>query len=94
MKQIATLVKLEKPKFISKRAELIQAFVDELNLDRGTGYFNSKHQWVKLPKLTAVRVNMMTAHLKFDDLLYLWSICKSSRTSFGKTFFGSLKVKK
>ena len=92
MKSISELLKIEKPKQKSERAELISEFVRELNLERGKGYWKGD-KFIPLTGLTGKAVAIKTAHLKMDDLRYLWSICKSSN-SFAKVFFGSLKEKK
>lgn len=91
MQQISLFINPVKPKARSPRGELIDQFVEELNLERGTGYFKDK-KWHKLTKLTFMAVRQKVEHLNDEDLRYLWSICRSS-SNFSKVFFGSLKVK-
>ncbi len=79
--------KIETPKKInSERAEIVSKFLDEINKERiGT----------KFKPMTGKRVAMKLAHVPTKDLYYFLSVCKDSKNrngSFGKCFFGSLKI--
>ena len=68
----------------SERAALISDFVERINLER----LDTKFKPV-IPRVIAIK----TAHLSLPDLYYFFSVCKQSK-SFGRTFFGSLKIDK
>ena len=66
----------------SERAELIGEFTDLLNRERsGTKY----------KKLSYSFIGIKLAHVSISDLYFLLKRCKES-SSFGKVFFGSLKI--
>lgn len=86
MQQISTLFKIEKPKALSERSELLSLFLEEINKERK----GTKYQPVT-PKFLAIKLS----HIPTKDLYYLKSICLDSKNrtgSFSKCFFGSLKV--
>jgi hypothetical protein len=68
-------------KITSERQELIQRFVDKINLERvGTKF-----------KPTIWRqINGLVAHVKIADLYWLFKECERG-DSFSKKFFGILK---
>lgn len=74
-------------KITSERQELIQRFVDKINLERvGT----------KWKPVTARQINVLVSFLPVRDLYWLYSKCERA-PSFSKKFFGVLrdtKVKK
>lgn len=68
-------------KITSERQELIQRFVDKINLERvGT----------KWKPVTARQLNVLISFLKVSDLYWLLSECERA-PSFSKKFFGVLK---
>lgn len=68
-------------KITSERQELIQRFVDKLNLERvGT----------KWRPVTARQINVLVSFLPVRDLYWLYSKCERA-PSFSKKFFGVLK---
>lgn len=77
--------KKEKP--LNERQGILKQFVEEINKERiGT----------KFKPITGRAVAMKTSHIPTKDLYYLLSICKDGKNrngSFGKVFFGSIKVK-
>jgi len=83
-----TLFEFPKEKIKSERASLIKEFVEAINDEReGTKY---------LP-MSAKAIACKVGHIKeLEDLRFLLSISKDSKRrtgSFGKCFFGSLKVR-
>ncbi|HEY4508434.1 MAG TPA: hypothetical protein VJJ55_02130 [Candidatus Paceibacterota bacterium] len=65
-------------KFTSERQELIQRFVDKINLERvGT----------KWKPVTARQINVLISFLKTPDLYWLLGECERT-PSFSKKFFG------
>lgn len=71
-------------RFTSERQELIQRFVDKINLERvGT----------KWKPVTARRINVLLSFLSVRDLHWLHKTCEQ-RDSFSKAFFGILKSTK
>lgn len=72
-------------KLNSERAEIISRFVEQINKDRiGT-------KWEPItPKAVALKVG----HLKNNmELHSFYKICETSKSGFGKCFFGALKVR-
>jgi hypothetical protein len=68
-------------KITSERQELIQRFVDKINLERiGTEF----------QPVIWKQINGLVALIKIADLYWLYKICES-RDSFSKAFFGILK---
>ncbi len=65
----------------SERQELIQRFVDKINLERAGTKFK--------PALWR-QINGLVRFLKERDLYWLWSECERA-PSFGKKFFGVLR---
>lgn len=79
--------KVEKKSKLNERQGILKEFVDEINKER----INTKWK-----PITGRAVAMKTNHIKTKDLYYLLSICKDGKNrngSFGKVFFGSIKVK-
>lgn len=71
-------------KITSERQELIQRFVDRINLERiGT----------KWKPVTARQVNVLISFVPVRDLYWLYKTCEQ-RDSFSKAFFGILKSTK
>lgn len=73
---------------LSERAGVVKEFVDEINKER---IFSKKKP------VTGVQIAIKTSHLSLNELYYFLSICrdyKNRKGSFGKCFFGSLKVEK
>ncbi len=67
--------------FTSERQELIQRFVDKINLERvGT----------KWKPVTARQINVLLSFLKVKDLYWLFGECERA-PSFSKKFFGKLR---
>lgn len=79
---IENLKKRARPlKITSERQELIQRFVDKINLERvGT----------KFKPVTARQINALISFLHIRDLYWLWSVCEQA-SSFSKKFFGVLR---
>jgi len=68
-------------KITSERQELIQRFVDTINLERiGT----------KWKPVTWKQINGLVAFVRVPDLYWLFKTCEQ-RDSFSKTFFGIIK---
>jgi len=86
MKSIGEALQLrEVPKtnINSKRSYIISQFVEEINLES------------KKP-FNASFIAFKVSHLKIPDLEYFFSICRDYKRrngSFGKCFWGSLKIK-
>lgn len=78
-------MKSKKPFHItSERQELIQRFVDRINLERiGT----------KFKPVIWRQINGLVALIKISDLYWLYKTCEQ-RDSFSKAFFGILKSTK
>ena len=79
------LEKLQKQKkdrkITSERQELIQHFVDKINLERvGT----------KFKPVIWRQINGLVAHVKVSDLYWFYKECENA-PSFSKKFFGVLK---
>ena len=79
---LATLKQRKTPlKITSERQELIQRFVDKINLERvGT----------KWKPVTARQINVLISFLKTPDLYWLLGECERA-PSFSKKFFGKLR---
>lgn len=79
----------------SERAELIGLFTEELNQERGNGYYKDE-KWHELKKLTPRVVAVKVGHIKLlEDLRFFYQKCHKAKLegrSFSKVFFGSLKV--
>ena len=75
-------LKASKPlKITSERQELIQRFVDRINLERiGT-------KWK--PAIWR-QINGLVSHVRIADLYWLFKVCEQG-DSFSKKFFGILK---
>ena len=89
----------KKKREISKRAMILQAIIDMINLERPTKY-KKGDKWVKLDKITSPiqkrAIAIKTAHLKDCDLEWIYGNGKEYRDkhgSFSKFVFGSLKKK-
>lgn len=68
----------------SERQEIIQRFVDKINLERvGTKY----------EPVIWRQINGLAAHVKIGDLYWLYKECEQG-DSFSKKFFGILKSKR
>ncbi|MEK7208597.1 MAG: hypothetical protein AAB699_03580 [Patescibacteria group bacterium] len=68
-------------KFTSERQELIQRFVDKINLERvGT----------RFKPVTARQINVLISFLSVPDLYWLLGECERA-PSFSKKFFGKLR---
>ena len=68
-------------KITSERQELIQQFVDKINLERiGT----------KFKPVTARQINVLISFLSVSDLYWLLGECERA-PSFSKKFFGKLR---
>lgn len=71
----------------TERGELIRIMTEAINEERkGTKY----------KPLTLRAIAVKIGHIETKDLYYLLSICKAEKLrggSFGKVFFGSIKVK-
>lgn len=68
-------------KITSERQELIQRFVDKINLERvGT----------RFKPVIWQQINGLVAHVKMGDLYWLFKECERG-DSFSKKFFGILK---
>lgn len=84
--QIA-LFEIKKTKIVNERQYIISLFVEEINKERiGTKY--------KL--LTGRAVAMKCSHIPTKDLYHFMSVAKDYKNrkgSFGKAFFGMLKLK-
>ena len=79
------LEKLQKPqkglKITGERQELIQRFVDKINMERiGT----------KFKPVIWRQINGLVAHVKIGDLYWFFKECEQG-DSFSKKFFGILK---
>ena len=71
----------KKLRITSERQELIQRFVDKINLERmGT----------KFPPVIWKQINGLVAHVKVPDLYWLYKRCEEGK-SFSKFFFGIMK---
>ena len=78
---LAKLQVAKKLNITSERQELIQRFVDKINLERiGT----------RFQPVTWKQINGLVALIKISDLYWLYKTCES-RDSFSKAFFGILK---
>ena len=77
-----TLKQRSRPlKITSERQELIQRFVDQINVERvGT----------KFKPVIWKQINGLIAHVKIGDLYWLFKECERG-DSFSKKFFGILK---
>ncbi|HCB35129.1 MAG: hypothetical protein A2W52_03395 [Candidatus Taylorbacteria bacterium RIFCSPHIGHO2_02_49_25] len=77
-----TLKQRSRPlKITSERQELIQRFVDQINVERvGT----------KFKPVIWKQINGLIAHVKIGDLYWLFKECGQGN-SFSKKFFGILK---
>lgn len=91
------LPELKKVVVTSKRAMLIQAIIDMINLERPTKY-KKGDKWVVLKKISSPiekrAIAIKTAHLKDCDLEWLYGNGKEymqKHGSFSKFVFGSLK---
>jgi len=73
----------EKRDIKSERAYLISQFVEKINLER---------KGTKFKDITPRIVAIKTAHLSISDLYFFLKSCEQG-DSFGKVFFGSLKIK-
>ena len=75
-------LKSKKPlKITSERQDLIQHFVDKINLERiGT----------KFKPVIWRQINGLVAHVKVSDLYWFYKECENA-PSFSKKFFGVLK---
>ncbi len=74
----------KKLKITSERQELIQRFVDKINLERvGT----------KWKPVIWRQINGLVAHVRMGDLYWLFKECEQG-DSFSKKFFGILKSKR
>jgi len=85
LKSISSILSFDKKvsKVTSERSALIEQFVTKINIERIDTQFKPV-----LGRVIAVK----TSHMSLKDLYYFWSVCLKSK-SFGRTFFGSLKVK-
>src|SRR3990167_7486401 len=85
MKSLAELTKGDRIKELLKhpRHKMLDELVKGINLDRRD---------TKYKPLTVRVVAIKTAHLGLDDMHFLLKKCQQSH-SFGKMFFGLLKVK-
>jgi len=76
-------VVLPENKINSERAMLINDFLVEINKEReGTTY----------KPMTARGVAIKLGHIPTNELYYFYKVCFKSK-SFGRTFFGALKIK-
>lgn len=68
----------------NEREELIEKFQKSINAERiGTKY----------KELSFLAVKLKVSHLDNFELYRFYRMCESSRSGFGKCFFGALKVK-
>lgn len=85
---ISKLLQIPLKRPISERRAILGEFTEHINGERGGK---------KYPKLAPRYIAIKVAHIPTKDLYYLMSICKDGKNrngSFGKVFFGALKVKK
>jgi hypothetical protein len=87
MQKISSLLKIEKKKSHSERADLLESILVEINRERlGTKYKPMS------PRVLAIKLS----HLSKADLYYLISCARDYRDrhgSFSKYVFGVIKVK-
>lgn len=87
MKNIFELLQnVQKEKSLNERQSILKEMQDAINIERVN---------TKIKPITGRIIAMKVAHIPTKDLYYLNSICKDYRNrkgSFGKCFFGSLKV--
>lgn len=78
----------------SSREDAINAFVTMLQRERGdTTHYKKDGKWKKLTPITPKFVALRLRFVKdIDDLRYLYSKCKQSR-SFSQTFFWMTQTK-
>lgn len=86
LKDKLNLERYTKPttKATSKRAHLLEQFLDKLNPSRMEAGF---------PELKPARIGMMLSHLSDDDIYFFFRNCEQYKGGFSKCFFGSLKKK-
>ncbi len=75
----------------NERQEIIQKFVDRINLER---------KGTEFPPVTWLKINNRLAHINsktFDypegELYKFYRMCEESNSGFSKCFFGALKKK-
>ena len=88
LKHLLTLEKTAKSRITNERQFIISQFVEEINKER---------DGIKWKKVTGKGIAMKLSHLKDNGTLYFFlSQCKDYKNrsgSFGKYFFGALRIK-
>jgi hypothetical protein len=95
MQPIGTLFNIDtvptKKKINSERAYILSQFIERLNVNAGQKY-KVGGVWKIQKEVKPSYIAFKVSHLSLQDLYYLLSTCKDSKSGFEKCFWGCLKL--